>query len=391
MPSAPPKSTSGSFILIQKDVWAFVPHPLPPDLDLTWPLVDQLARANQALGELAGQTRNLPNPNLLIRPFMQKEAVLSSQIEGTQATLSDVLLYEATDGDVPGRSQERHFDVQEVHNYVSAMEYGLERLHELPMSLRFLQELHERLMRGVRGDGKSPGQFRRVQNWIGGGTDIRNATHIPPPVPQMKEALSDWEKFIHQPCELPPLVRLAMLHYQFEAIHPFIDGNGRVGRLVNSLLLCSWGLLPRPLLYLSAYFARHRQEYYERLLAVSREGAWHEWIIFFLKGVEEQSHETIQTTEQLLSLWQTYRDRLSGKGTSSLLLKVVDGLFRVPMYTASLLMEDLQVTHRTAMSNLKRLVDEGILKEVTGRQRGQVFLAEEIYQTVQGNQPKQVS
>ncbi|MCB0110043.1 MAG: Fic family protein, partial [Caldilineaceae bacterium] len=288
--------------------WAFVPHPLPPTLNFDLPLLQVLSSADRALGELAGLGRNIPNPQLLLQPFMRREAVLSSRIEGTQADVADLYAYEAGQLMLPGfRSQAPESDVREVLNYVRALEYGLERIKEFPLSLRLLREMHEHLMNGVRGDHLTPGEFRRSQNWIGGyGVGLQDAAYMPPPVDEMKDSLSDFERYLSAVDDYPPLIRLGLVHYQFEAIHPFLDGNGRIGRLLITLLLVHWDLLPLPLLYLSAYFEEHRQHYYDGLMNVSTQGNWHGWLTFFLTGVTEQAKDAIQRAkglQDLAALW----------------------------------------------------------------------------------------
>ena len=362
--------------------WAFVPDTLPPDLEPSWDLTRRTSEADRALSELAGIARNLPNPHLLIGPFVRREAVLSSRIEGTQASLSDIFLYEAS-----GVPNPRVPDVREVANYVDALDHGLKRLGELPISLRLIREMHAHLMEGVMGVGGAhltPGEFRRSQNWIGPpGCALMDATFVPPPEAEMRQALSDLEKYLHAESPLPPLVRMALIHYQFEAIHPFLDGNGRIGRLLITLLLCAEGLLPQPLLYLSAYFERHRPEYYRLLLAVSQDGAWTEWIGFFLDGVARQSRDAIKRSSRLLDLWRSYRDRLLSARSSPLALQLVDELFASPVITLAGAGRLLGVTPRAAQGNIDKLISEGILKETTGRQRNRVYTASEIIQIVE--------
>lgn len=263
--------------------WAFVPDKLPTIVALDAELMLALSHADRALGELAGLGRTMSNPQLLIGPFIRREAVSSSRIEGTKADLKDLYVYEAGQlSFLEGKHKLAESDVKEVQNYVQAMEYGLERIKTLPMSLRLLRELHERVMKGARGEHATPGEFRRIQNYIAGrgGSTLQNAVYVPPPVPEMQQALDAFEKYLHGEDAHPPLVRLACIHYQFEAIHPFLDGNGRIGRLLISLLLVHWNLLPLPLLYLSTYFENHKQNYYDLLLGVSARGAWNEWLLF---------------------------------------------------------------------------------------------------------------
>ena len=365
---------NGRLIKTSSDYWAFIPHPLPPQLTLTWELVKQLSEADRALSELAGVARTLPNPHLLIGPFTRREAVLSSRIEGTQASLSDLLFFEAS-GSVDPKAP----DVQEVSNYVKAMEYGLARLEKFPVSLRLFRELHEQLMAGVRGDHLTPGEFRRSQNWIGPpGCTLMDATYVPPPTDEMHEALGHLEQYLHAPSSLPLLIRLAGIHYQFEAIHPFLDGNGRIGRLLITLLLCSEEALSEPLLYLSAYFERRREDYYRLLLGVSQAGRWDEWISFFLQGVAEQSKDAISRSGQLLDLWQTYRAMLQSARSSALQLQLVDELFSYPAITIAQAAKRLKVTQRSAQLNVEKLVRKGILREGTGKKRNRVFVAPEI-------------
>lgn len=357
--------------------WAFVPHPLPPRLELTWDLVGKLSEADRALSELAGRARNLPNPHLLIGPFIRREAVLSSRIEGTQASLSDLFFFEAA-GTGPAE-RPTPSDVREVANYVRALEHGLKRLKELPLSLRLMREVHAELMEGVRGEHLTPGEFRRSQNWIGSpGCTLLEATYVPPSPAEMMEVLGELEKFLHAQSPLPPLVRLALVHYQFEAIHPFLDGNGRIGRLLMALLLCHEGLLVQPLLYLSAYFEQRRQEYYRLLLEVSQAGRWLPWIEFFLAGVAEQARDALWRTEALLRLWQEYHQRFSTARSSALLLRLVDDLFEYPVLTIPRAARRLGITQRAASLNIQKLVSAGLLEEVTGRTRYRLFAAQAI-------------
>jgi Fic family protein len=353
------------------DYWAFVPNPLPPALDLDWELVRRLTDAERVLARLEGIGRILPNPHLLIGPFMRREAVLSSRIEGTQASLSELVLFEA------GSSVEQpHSDVQEVRNYVVALEYGLVRLKTLPISLRLMGELHERLMSRVRGGHLTPGEFRKSQNWIGApGCTLNDATYVPPPVNEMIEALGLLENFIHAPSALPELIRLALIHYQFEAIHPYIDGNGRIGRLLITLLLCERKVLHQPLLYLSAFFEKHRSEYYRLLLGVSQRGEWRPWMLFFLQGIEEQSRDALTRTERLLNLQQQYTATLQAAKASALPLRLLDQLFRLPATSVPQAAKMLGVTPRAAGLIVNKLVNARILEEVTGQERNRWFVA----------------
>lgn len=373
---------AGRLVKTHQGYWAFVPDPLPPKLDLSWALVSQLSEADRALSELAGVARTLPNPHLLINPFIRREAVLSSRIEGTQASLSDLLFFEAS-----GSIEQKAPDVLEVANYVKALEYGLGRLADLPVSLRLIRETHEHLMSGVRGEHLTPGEFRRSQNWIGPpGCTLMDAVFVPPPVAEMNEALNDLEKYLHAERSLPLLIRQALVHYQFETIHPFLDGNGRIGRLLLTLLLCTEGPLTQPLLYLSAYFERYRQDYYRLLRGVSQQGRWIDWITFFLRGVADQSRDAIRRSSQLLDLWQEYRKRLQSTRSSALALQLVDELFSYPALTVAGAAKLLNVTQRSAQLNIEKLEHSGILEEATGKQRNRIFIAPAIISIIEAQE-----
>lgn len=356
---------------------AFLPPPLPPHLVFGDELVASLSAADRSLGLLAGAGEWLPNPHLLIRPFVRREAVLSSKIEGTQASVADLVLFEAA----PQAS--RAHDVQEVANYVRALELGVEPDRKLPISLRLIRELHRELMTGVRGTHLTPGEFRTSQNWIGPpGCTLVEATYVPPPPDQMRESLDKFERYLHRNDRLPPLVRLALIHYQFEAIHPFLDGNGRVGRLLISLLLHEWKLLPQPLLYLSAYFERERSDYYDLLLRVSREGNWENWLRFFLDGIAEQSVDVVERARRLFALRERYRSALHGPRASSLPLKLVDHLFERPGITVPQAQAFLEISPRAARMIVTKLEELDIVSEVTGRTRNRVYLATGILELI---------
>lgn len=381
------KEGAGRLLSIGREQWAFAPNPLPPKLESTWELAERISDADRALGELAGVARTIPNPHLLIAPFIRREAVLSSRIEGTQATLTELFSAEAAAGR-GGPSEAVH----EVLNYVTALEYGLQRMQHLPVSLRLIRELHERLMKNVRGESLTPGEFRKAQNFIGPpGCKLENATYVPPPVPEMKDALDRFEKYLHEEQrKLPPLVRLSLIHYQFEAVHPFWDGNGRVGRLLITLLLCSEGLLPQPLLYLSAYFERHQREYYRLLLEVSQSGNWTDWVRFFLNGVSEEARDAVARSNQLLALRQEYRKKLQAQKAPSHTLELMELLFIEPVITVPGAKTRLKVTMRSAQQNVDKLLRAGIVKEVTGKARYRVYVAQKIMQVVEADQaPRQ--
>jgi Fic family protein len=365
-------SPSGRLVRAVDGYWAFVPNPLPPKLDWSDALVSLTSKANLALGTLSGLGETLPNPHLLIYPFIRKEAVLSSRIEGTQSSLSELLLFEAT-------RAEKQRDVREVQNYVHAMEHGLKRLDDLPLSLRLIRELHAILMEGVRGERATPGEFRQSQNWIGPpGCTLNDATFVPPPVSEMMGTLDQLEKFLHADTQLPPLVELALVHYQFETIHPFLDGNGRIGRLLITLFLCQRSILNKPLLYLSAFFERHRQEYYDRLLEVSQRGAWQQWIEFFLQAVVEQSDDAVWRARQLLDLHRTYYQTSLGKRLPPTAVELVELIFLRPVLNTRVVQEYLKVTFPAAQKAIRALIEEGILAEITGGKRNKAYAAKKI-------------
>lgn len=342
----------------------YVPEPLPRQVALDLKTGRLLSEADRALGRLAGTGRLLPNPHLLVQPYLTTEALASSRIEGTQASLSDVFEAEADAVDSPD------VDVREVQNYIAAFELGRRRLAELPLSLRLVREIHERLLTDVRGEEKSPGEFRRSQNWIGPpGCTLADALFVPPePEQAMVEALRDWEAFLHDAREqVPPLVACALLHYQFETIHPFLDGNGRLGRLVIVLYLMELGELPQPLLYLSPYFERDRARYYDHLQAVRERGALQEWLRYFLAGVAVQANDAVERAERLLDLQRTYRSQLASDRSRA--AEVVELLFVNPVVTTKRVMDALDVTNAGANGLIRKLEERGWLVEtrVSGR------------------------
>ena len=355
---------------------AFVPAPLPPDLSYSPALVLSLSQADAAIGELSGLGRQLPNPHLLIAPYIRREAVLSSRIEGTRASLSDLWLEEAELG------QSEDSDVREVRNYVEALEHGLERLHDLPLSLRLVRELHGRLMGGVRGSQATPGEFRRSQNWIGpAGSTPATAPYVPPPPDVMMDCLASWEKFLHDRDRFPDLIQCALMHENFEAIHPFLDGNGRVGRLLITLFLVERGRLSQPLLYVSDYIESRRQEYYDSLQRVRTDGDWGGWLHFFLKAVEDTARAGVRQAGQLMDLRETFRRRLSRKPSA---LKLLDELFLNPYLTVERAARILKSSQPTARQAVASLQQEGLLSEVSGRKWRRIYLARPILESVEG-------
>jgi len=374
----------GELVSVGDRRWVFVPASLPPKLAGGSPLFATLSEADRALGELAGLGRTLPNPHLLARPFLRREAVLSSRIEGTRASLVDLYAFEAGQPSLFGKPESRD-DVQEVRNYVRALEHGVGRLGELPISQRLLREMHTVLMAGVRGAQRDPGEFRRVQNWIGPpGASMEDATYVPPPPAEIPQALGALERYVHQDTGLPPLVDIALVHYQFEAIHPFLDGNGRIGRLLITLMLIERDLLPVPLLYLSAYFERHRGAYYDHLLVVSQKGEWEEWLLFFLRGVAAEARDASRRAAKLFGLRESYRERFQREGARGNLLAAVNHLFANPVTGIGELAGALGVSFEAARRLVKRLEDESVLQEITGRRRNRVYAASEIIEVLQG-------
>lgn len=374
MPPEAVSARAGRYLRQPTGYHAFLPAPLPPEppLALTGALPALLSQADRTLGRLDGSVLTLPNPDLFVFMYVRKEAVLSSQIEGTQSSLQDLLAAEA---DMFDEHMPR--DVDEVVNYVRAMKHGLARLSELPVSVRLIREIHAELMRGVRGGRLQPGELRRSQNWIGpGGCTLATARFVPPPHEEVPQALGDLEKFLHgDQGGLPPLVKIALAHVQFETIHPFLDGNGRVGRLLITFLLTECGVLHKPVLYLSHYFRAHRQAYYEHLQAVRDGGAWEAWLEFFLKGVIEVATEAADTARRIQLLREQHRTaitdhlgRAAGNGH-----RVLESLFDRPIVTVADVPELTGTTYAAANALVGRLAELGILTEMTGYARNRRF------------------
>jgi len=335
---------------------AFVPDPLSRQISLDSSQVYLLDKASRAVATLAGVGETLPNPHLLIRPFVRREAVLSSRIEGTQASISDLFLFEATGEKQVGG------DVKEVANYVTALEFGLGQLPQLPLSMRLINQMHFALLSGVRGEQRTPGELRNCQVWIGSeGTTIQEAKYVPPPPDLVPGLLSDWEKFLNEDLRIPPLVQCAMMHYQFEAIHPYRDGNGRIGRLLTTLFLCARNVLPKPLLYLSAFLDRHRQEYYDRLYDISAKGDWGHWFEFFLRGVAEQAEDALIRSRRIRYLQDKYRSLLNERRASGNTLRLLDELYAYPFMTVPLARRLIGSSQQGAWTNLKSLAEAGIV------------------------------
>lgn len=359
-------------------VRAFLPKPLPPDppLRLGHPEYDLMERANRALGRLDGLTTLLPDTSLFLYLYVRKEAVLSSQIEGTQSSLSDLLLFE--NEEVPGIPID---DVVEVSNYVAALNHGLERMKAgFPLSLRLIREMHEILLSKGRGRGKQPGEFRRSQNWLGG-TRPGNATFVPPPPDRVVDCMGALEKFLHDdPVRTPTLLKAALAHVQFETIHPFMDGNGRLGRLLITLLLCAEGALADPLLYLSLYFKSNRAAYYDHLQRVRTEGDWEGWIRFFLIGVQETATGAANAARDTLALFEKDRREIASIGRAAgSALRVHERLQLRPLLTVAQAEQEMHLTRPTILAALSNLQELGIVREITGKQRYRVYVYERYF------------
>jgi len=356
---------------------AFVPAPLPPAIRWTPRLIGALSDADRLIGKLAGEGARLPNPHLLMRPFVRREAVLSSRIEGTQATLGELLAAEA--GAAVERSPE---DLREVGNYVVALERGVELLKKLPLCVRLIRELHKRLLEGVRGGNAAPGRFRVTQNWIGKpGSTPATATFIPPPPGEIETCLAAWERFLHE-SDLPPLVTIALAHYQFEAIHPFLDGNGRVGRLLIALFLIERKILPGPLLYLSAFFEATRTEYYRSLQGVSERGGWKDWLEYFLLGIARMSEDALSRATRINALMTDWRGRMEGRpnGTPLRLLELVAVN---PFLTITGAASQLNIAYTTAQRGIEALERERIVSRESEARRDRVYCARELLEILE--------
>ena len=365
----PTKSTIPGRKVPQGSYSAFIPAPLPPKLEWTPRLIRVLSDADRLIGKLAGEGGRLPNPHVLMRPFVKREAVLSSKIEGTQATLGELRAAEA--GVAVDRSPD---DLREVGNYVVALEHGIKRLKDLPLCVRIIRELHEKLMTGVRDHKAAPGKFRKIQNWIGRpGSTTATASFVPPPPDEVEDCMAPWEKFLHD-SDLPPLVTIALAHYQFEAIHPFLDGNGRVGRLLITLFLMERQILPTPLLYLSAFFEAARRDYYEGLRGVSERGAWDDWLEFFLLGVARMSEDALSRSARMNSLLADWQRKVAGDSTNAP-SRVVELLAANPFITVKGAAKKLEVAFTTGQRAIERLERMEIVKQMGEAKRDRVYCA----------------
>ncbi len=362
---------SGTLIKQTGTYSAFIPNPLPPvpPLDIDNEILTLLSKADRCLGRLDGITEILPNPDLFVAMYVKKEALLSSQIEGTQASFIDIL-------DVESHDAEKVKHLEEVVNYVQAMNYGLERLKERPLSLRLFREIHQLLLSGVRGSERSPGEFRKTQNWIGpAGCTLSTAAFVPPPPHDMIKAMGDLELFFHNDDDMPPLLKIGLIHAQFETIHPFLDGNGRMGRLLITFWLCQQQILSKPLLYLSYYFKINKIEYYDRLMAVRLKGDWEGWTKFFLKGLAEVSMEATETAKKILKLKEDHsklvNDNLRNPANA---IKLLESLFETPIVTINSVANILDVTYPTANTLVNEFYKLGILSFDTKTQRNRRYI-----------------
>jgi len=379
------KSPSGRVVRTINGYHAFIPNRLPPEISFDLSLVHLVSEAERAIGKLAGVGHTVPNPDFLIIPYTRLEAVTSSRIEGTQASLSELFYFEAAIEN-PKASD----DLKEVINYLTALNYGLKRLESLPLSLRLVRELHERLMTGARGGtpNMTPGEFRRSQNWIGpAGCNLNDATFVPCPSDQLIRILGDWELFLHEREKVPVLIQCALMHYQFETIHPFLDGNGRVGRLLITLFLCEREVLPSPLLYLSAFFEEHQDEYYDRLLSVSQIGDWDGWLRFFLRGVITQSNRAIDSAKRIIDQREYYRETLQKKRVSASVLRLVDLVYTRPYLNLQQISDSLNISFNTAQKAVSELENEGFLTEITGKKRNRIYAALQLATLLAENEP----
>lgn len=363
---------TGRYAISGGGIRQFLPRPLPPNppLRLDKTLVLALSRADRALARLDGMASVLPNPDWFVYGFMRQEALLSSQIEGTEASLEEVLAYEAAPSGIAMTD-----DIGEVINYIEAMKWGLQQLDKLPVSLRLIRGLHHRLLKTGRGSDRRPGEFRQMQNWIGAarGAPIEEAIFVPPPPAPMVEALEAWERFIHEGEPTPPLVKCALVHAQFETIHPFLNGNGRLGRMIITFLLCSEKVLQHPILYLSLFFKRHRDEYYERLQAIRDRGDWEQWVLFFLRGVAETSDAAVASAQKIIKLRErvqlaAQRDMRGAKASALAFI-----LFQSPYLTTTMAASTLATTFPTAGKLIDQFEAQGFLAKVPGRRRGRLY------------------
>jgi len=362
----------GRYVLQPSGYKAFIPAPLPPKIDIDTELQTLLSKADRALGRLDGSIQTLPNPDLFVFMYVRKEAVLSSQIEGTQASLNDVIKAEAEIF-----NDAKKTDVSEVINYVAAMNYGLKRLDQLPLSRRLILEIHARLLKDVRGNRMNPGEMRRSQNWIGpAGCTLTEATFVPPPFEEAEQAFSNLEKFLHDESPIPPLIRIGLAHAQFETIHPFLDGNGRMGRLLITFFLCEREILQKPVLYISHFFKQYRSEYYDRLQSVRDRGEWEAWLKFFLRGIAEVAAQATETAKKIVALREEHRSLIAEKfgRQGGKAIRLLERLYERPTVSVNDVCQLLEISFPNANALVEKFTEHRLLFEMTGQARNRVFL-----------------
>jgi Fic family protein len=372
-------SPTGRLTGIGDGNFAFVPDKLPRAFDIDPEMATILSKADRYLGRLTGIIHNIDNPYFIIRPFTMKEAEVTARIEGTLSTLTELYEFEAGKIEPKKYPKRRYSDIKEVFNFVNAMNYGVDALEKLPISLRLIKEIHFRLLEGVRGESSRVGEFRRTQNWIGtSGTNIEDATYIPPPVSDMNELLDDLEKFLNEVKNIPILIECAVMHYQFEAIHPFNDGNGRIGRLLITLLLYERKVINYPFFYMSYYFNKHKDEYIERLSSISKTGDWINWFKFFLRGVVFQAEDTVNRIEKVISIKEKYRQLVYENTRSSNPLRLIDELFINPIVDIPYVSKRLDISYPSAKNAVKLLMELGFLSELSTSGRKRSFIADKL-------------
>jgi len=366
------KKSGGRFVKQEGGYRAFIPESLPPTppIEYSKQIQSILSEADRALGRLDGIITVLPNPNFFLAMFVKKEALLSSQIEGTQASLEGVLEFEA--GMLP---EENINEIKEVVNYVKALNYGVERLQDFPFSLRLIKEIHKILISGTRGKLKTPGEFRKSQNWIGPpGASLNEATYVPPPPDKILSFMSNLEKYFYSKDKNPPLIKSAVIHSQFETIHPFLDGNGRIGRLLIVFFLLWKKALKKPILYISFYFKKNREEYYNKLMEVRNTGVWNSWLEFFLRGVIETAEEATETAREIIALKDGIIKKLYENSISSIYaVRIIDLLFEKPLISTNEISKKIKISKQTANTIINKFEKIGILKEITGKKRYKKF------------------
>ena len=375
------KDRAGSYVNHPKGYRAFVPKPLPPDRPIKFDDETQLllSKADRALARLDGITTVLPNPDLFISMYVKKEALLSSQIEGTQASMQGILEFEAHL--IP---KEDINEVKQVINYIKAMNYGLEKIREFPMSIRLIKEVHKVLLEGTRGKHRTPGEFKKSQNWLGPpGSTIINATYVPPPPDMMDSLMNDLDKYLCAEDRMPDLVRIALIHAQFETIHPFLDGNGRIGRLLITLYLIWKKILTKPTLYLSFYLKKNRPEYYDLLMMVRTEGDWEEWIKFFLKGIHTTCGEATNTAHEIIKLKERLLIKIyENHITSIYAVRLLDLLFEAPLISVNNAIDVLKISAVAVNELIKKFLQIGILKEITGKERYRKYMFKDYVEII---------